>query len=61
MQPFIDADQTFILKLFPDTYYALAIPLFSGVILISVTLATIGVFLVSGELSKLGKTKAKTS
>jgi hypothetical protein len=61
MQPFIDSDQTYILKHFPDTYYALAIPLFSGVVLISVTLATLGGFLISGELAKLRKTKTKTN
>ncbi|KAL4514119.1 hypothetical protein Ndes2526B_g09273 [Nannochloris sp. 'desiccata'] len=59
--PFIDSDQTYILKLFPDTYYALAIPLFSGIVLIGVTLATLGAFLVSGELAKLRQTKAKAS
>lgn len=57
MQPFIDADQS-ILQIFPDPYYALAPPAFLGVLLMGVTLVTIGCFLVHGELSKLHKTKS---
>ena len=50
-QPFIDADQP-ILRLFPDRYYAIAVPVFVGVVLWSVTLVALGCFLIASEVSK---------
>ena len=50
-QPFIDADQP-ILRLFPDRYYAIAVPVFVGVVLWSVTLVALGCFLISSVVSK---------
>lgn len=49
--PFIDLDQP-ILRFFPDKYFAIAVPVLAGVVLWSVTLITLGSFLVGSELRK---------
>lgn len=57
--PFIDEDQP-ARRLFPPPYYAVAPPVAAGVLLFSVTLITLGVFLVSSELRKL-RAKSKSA
>lgn len=52
LQPFIDEDQP-ILHIFPERYYAVAIPVYAGVILFSVTLITLGAFLLTAQLANL--------
>ena len=37
---------------FPDRYYAIAIPVFAGVLLLAATLVTLGGFLLASELSR---------
>lgn len=51
LQPFVDKDQP-VLRLFPDPYYAIALPVFAGVVLFSATLVTLGAFLLGDELAK---------
>jgi len=47
------------LKLFPDAYYAIAVPVFFGILLLAGTLVTLGGLLIQGELSKAFKKPAK--
>ncbi len=51
LQPFIDKGQP-VLRLFPDRYYAIAVPVFAGVVLWSATLVTLGCFLINSEVCK---------
>jgi hypothetical protein len=54
LQPFIDEDQP-IRKLFPSTYYAIAIPAYAGVLLFSATLVALGGLLLRDELRRRPK------
>ena len=51
VQPFVEEGQP-ILRLFPSSYWAVAVPVLAGVVLFGVTLLTLGAFLVVGELAK---------
>jgi len=53
LQPFIEPGQPF-LNLFPPRYFAIAIPVFLGVLLFSATLITLGSFLIQSQLTKYG-------
>jgi hypothetical protein len=51
VQPFVEEGQP-ILRIFPQSYWAVAAPVLAGVVLFGVTLLTLGGFLAVGELAK---------
>ena len=51
LQPFIEEGQL-VLNYFPDRYYAIAVPVFAGVLLLAATLVTLGGFLLASELGR---------
>lgn len=51
LQPFIDRGQP-VLRLFPDSYWAFALPVFAGMLLWSVTLTALGCVLVRSQVTK---------
>lgn len=51
LQPFVEEGQSILLA-FPKHHLAIAIPALGAVVVLGVTLCTLGAFLVSSELSK---------